>query len=490
MNTQKNVQGDTPGRVQSETPNAFDRKSRYKNFDYFKPSPSRIPLVACKPNLGGGELVEDNCRELSDCGINHAILEFLTKPIVSPVTPVTSVTSVTTVTPVTNDVITKSIATANGYGINIILKHRYLGSGGIVNTLQDLNYCSEFVNAYKSRGIVGYVCGDIPYRKNPASISNFVNSIHEADPNHPILTVLPDSDSLGSGWTGSYEDFLKEVEQKLLPGVWIVDCPAYYRYTNGWEEKKFIEYFNALETFALMSRYTNRPFWATVKCDWIEEQESTPFPTQPRILFTALAALAYGAKGLIYNKFRAPYDTNDYEMAPLAYDGYSTEIWNSVKSVNQKIFKFEKIFLGSRVAEVVHAQTYVNNGTDSSNIFPIRDMINDYQDSNWIVPKILFRKFREPVGPLMNVETGRWGVAISHMVMPMDAAPEKARDFLVIVNRDVVDSQTVTLSFSDYYNVYKIVSSRINESLLKIKINNTTASYTINPGDCLIFCWE
>lgn len=475
MITEKNVPGTTPERVQSETANVFDRQSRYKNFDYFKPSPVRLPLVACKPNFEGEELNADECSELRNCGINHAILEFNTTQIVSPVT---------------NDAITTSIARANGYGIKTILKHRYLGPVGTDPTPQELARCTEFVNAYKSRGIVGYVCGDIPFRHNPQTISRFVEKIHEADPDHPILTVLPDSDSIGSSWTGTYESFLKDVEQQLLPGVWIVDCPACYKYIDGWEEKKFIEYFNALETFALMSRYTNRPFWATVKCDWIENQVNTPFPTQPRILFTALAALAYGAKGLIYNKFRSPYDNDDFEMAPLAYEGYSTDIWDSVKSVNQRIVKFEKIFLGSRVAEVVHAQTFINNGTDSSNIFPTRDIIDDYNNSNWIVPEILYRKFREPVGPLMNVETGQWGVAISHMVLPMEAAPEKAQDFLVIVNRDVVAPQTITLTFSDYYKIYKITSFRINEPMVKTKVNNTTATYTINAGDCLIFSWE
>ncbi|MDE6007176.1 MAG: hypothetical protein K2G67_06450 [Muribaculaceae bacterium] len=446
----------------------YNPNSRYLNLPYFGKGAHPIVLAAAYPNLGSSILEEKACRELHDCGITHAIMSI----------------------GLTN--ISSAIDRAADWNIKTILCHNHLGPDDNRTLKEQLELCTGLVNTFRNKaGLAGYCIGLPKLSVSPEIAKLFNGRIVAADPavegevepgnRHIIQFLLPDASSYISPSNLSYEDYLKQVEQYLRPAVWVVDCDIHTDYYQGWTVIRYQEFFNALATFEMMSRYTNRPFWVKVRCNTFSPNGSLITPSLGKMRFAALSALGYGAQGIVYSPFRQ--QTESDGPAALSVAGTGTAIWEDIQEVNSTIERFQRVFAGSQLMEVAHTQDISPSSTIG--FIPFDDSPISANGSN---TPTYYSRLKEPIGPLLNVTGTRRGVQVSHLCCQPTEGEEDASDFLMIVNHGVESNQIINLELNPFYTVEKVTSAFWGKPIITEPL--TTNRHTLEPGDCLILKWK
>lgn len=451
-----------------ETSPAYNLKCRYTNLPYFGKRGEPIVLAAAYPNLGSSIPEESTCRELYHCGISHAIMSIGLGNI------------------------SEAIDRAANWDIKTILSHNHLGPDDNRTLEEQLDLCSGLVNTFRNKdGLAGYCTGLSKLSCSPEIAKQFNDRIVAADPavegevedgnRHIIQFILPDASSYTPSAGLSYLDYLKQLQLNLRPSVWVVDCDIHNDYYQGWTVVRYREFFNALATFEMMARYTNRPFWVKVRCKAFSHAGALIVPTLGKMRFAALSALGYGAQGIIYSSFRQQNVSDG--IGPLSPEGISTGICNDILEINLRINQFERIFAGSQLMEVAHTQDVLPSS--SVGFIPFDDDSIYSRQSN---PSIYYSRLREPIGPLLSVTGTRRGVQVSHLCCQPREDEQDASDFLMIVNHDVESNQTINLELNPYYTVERVTSALMDQDIETEPLIST--QYTLEAGDCLILRWK
>lgn len=218
---------------------------------------------------------------------------------------------------------------------------------------------------------------------------------------------------------------LTEMQTLLKPGMWCAytnasctqRCDASGNIMPGSEPETLSSFYDNLETFAAISRATDRPFWHYANCMSHHTAGYTFLvPVSETIMrHSVFTALAYGAKGLRWWQYavRKPSGGVTYSEAPIGEDGGKTAIWCMVKRINTEVSAYGKMFLNAHDNAVFHTGETIPAGTT---------------------------RLPAAHGPLLNLVSGKAGVTVSFF-------SSDDREHVMIVNHDLVNPQEVTVSW-------------------------------------------
>lgn len=422
------------------------------NAPYVNPTPGELPILCWGPFPDGLSIVESNKGLIEDlfdsvreCGFNFWTVYASTKEL------------------------TYIMQLFANDSMKIMLRNNNLLSVGTIG---------KFVNTFKDyKDLAGWFVKDEPEYEEILDFAKCSEEIYKYDPKHMVYINLkvevycPDDKSYecNDGSEGDDEtdkekepvpinDFLLYVQQNLKPAVWSYDFYPIIEKNSGIIVKD--EFYYYLENFSKMSKNTSRPFWAFCQCLSIKyTNKSWWYPVAKReyILFEAFSALAYGAQGIVYWSYglRKPSGTSIYTMAPVKMSDDNTrivrtEVYDIVKEVNKEIRKYSHIFLGCELIECKHTGDKVWKGTTKLNFF-------------------------QSFGPIRMIKTESSGVLVSLL-------KNGNRNYVVIVNHDVLNSQTVDLTFKDTEKSWLIKTDGFGSQL-----NPHNYKFSIDPGSYAIF---
>ena len=426
------------------------------------PTPGVISIVAGIPNEGDSPLDDELCQQLSECGFNAAAAVISTN----------------------NSGISTSLENCYNHGISL-----FIGNGNLYN-----QYLTPFIDSYKNRkGLGGWF---MKLNLSPKELENIntgkdtslldsYNKIKKSDPDHPTLL------GLGGDWNldrngdaiSSYPDYVAKFQKKFEPSFWpILFFPDVMKgKETDVPEARQLMFYKTLQYFAYISRFTSTPFWFTCRCQAFKDYNgyNAQAPTLSMLRGIVFTALAYGAQGIYYWNYRQNYNSGStvFSDAPVKLNGLvkNDTIWDIVKTVNKEIQDYNKIFCGCEVIDCRHVTKLSHNKSLKTMDGTVTDTVDDSLRSL-------------PMGPLTGVSYLGTDLLISHIF-------NNEENYLVIVNdpfhAEILDNpikKQVRFNFNFYWKIYRCQSE--NGVLTQTEITNNLKSYTLNPGDYLIFKWE
>lgn len=205
-------------------------------------------------------------------------------------------------------------------------------------------------------------------------------------------------------------------------------------------------YYQNLEIISSEAKKLGKPFWsfALTAAHW-----SYPKPTLSDLHFQLYSILAYGAQGIqFFNWENVNYD--DFTCAPIDHlTQQTTDVYELVKQITQEIRDLTYVFLGAKMITVRHTGTNLPRGVTRLTTLP---------------------------APVISFNTTGQGAVVSHL-------ENGAHEYLLIVNRDV--NNTVTMTVNVASAVKRILKS--GEAILP---GTGVQTLQVAAGDALLYTWE
>ncbi len=404
-----------------------------KNPVYLSPTPGKITIAAFYPFVATSSPATAICKDLKDCGFTSAIIN------------------------VRDSADKIALTTCALYGIHPFFHDPRL--------TQSENACKNLVSSYAPADSDG---NHVPNTqlggwmltndatpadvKKGSSLANAIGWIREYDPCHPIFTgVIANADfSILNGVAYNYKHYIEDLEYNLSPSLWPY---RYFPYPGSptTVSYPFSYFYKGLETFAFMARYTNVPMWSYVKA--LTRTGGTP-PTEAQMRLEAFSALAYGAQGIAYWRYRPE---SDSEKGLVTSTGEKTDQWRHAQKINQEITTFNNVFAGAQLVECRHTKT---------------------QPAGTCMLQGAF-------GPLLGISSGNDGVLLSHIC-------NEGKNYLIIVNHSATSSQRLTLNFSRYWRFFLVNGEYETQYVVPTDPIGEPfpVSATLPAGGYLIYRWE
>ena len=291
------------------------------------------------------------------------------------------------------------------------------GSHGIIvacsqEALLDPSTIGGVLERYKDNPVVwGFSMIDEPKASQFPRLRQLNDSVVKIAPNqNAFFNLLPAMSSEHLG-TPDYRSYVEEYVRTVNPPYISYDI---YPVKIDKKGKVYVDpaLYRTIEVIRDVSMASGRPFWSYILCN---EHWMYPEPTEQNIRFQVFTALAYGAQGLKYYTYQLPeYDrtTREYSNGPLDWDGNRTATWYMVRNVNREVRCLSDVFLGSEVVSVTQTGAEIPDGTKRNHNLP---------------------------RPFLGIESFGRGVTVSHL-------KKGNAQFLLLVNRDVENSQRIRLS--------------------------------------------
>ena len=201
-------------------------------------------------------------------------------------------------------------------------------------------------------GGISQICDCINLLKN-------YNVISQMDPNHIVfMNLAADNreDLIGSNTT--YKDFLDEYVAKINPPLLTFDYYPIRSYLDSDGKEVYTvdtnNFYNYLNLFSDKSKSSGKPFWSYCLCLSHKTRGANyPEATEGMLRFEAFTALAFGAQGLVFWRYKQEYTTYHFagqnnplsqpcvavndEIAPVDLYGEYTDVWDNVQQVISEI---------------------------------------------------------------------------------------------------------------------------------------------------------
>ncbi|MDE7179964.1 MAG: hypothetical protein K2N88_02030 [Muribaculaceae bacterium] len=294
----------------------------------------------------------------------------------------------------------------------------------------------------------------------------------------------------------------------LGPCVWATDSNL-WRYDGNTFKGPLIPSMNDREIMAFMGIWSDRPTWGYVRCLPLEKIKNPALDYGP-MLGAAFSALATGAQGLMFSDLRQGIGT----PAPLEPGGKSGSIepvlpvtacssYDLVEPVVRRVRQFEGVFLGAHRIETLHTDPNATPRSDGQNPDYTLELT---ARTNGVLPKNLFSRMTMALGPLVSITGAKSEpakVMVSHLSLMTDHTAlkcpeaENVLDFLVVVNKNLIRSQTINIELIPHYQVLEVTQALINDpadrsanALVEKKISSSSITRTLAPGDILVLRWK
>lgn len=431
--------------------------------NYFSqsPTPGEITLMAGKPNEGTSALDANLCSQIKNCGFN-AVGATISQALIS--TSLTQCSNAGLVLFINNGSLYDAIEpTIQGF-------QNKKGLGGWL-----LDYSCSYQELISTQG--GW-SGAEPI-SNAYKIIAGLDSNGEGDPlnlRHPIFV------GFSGDWTHDVNNqafdftaYIRNYQEAFKPAMWPVAYFPDLTKTGSKiiPEERITNFYKTLQYMNYVSRFITTPFWLYCRCQGVSNYYSWDGATpqlglMQGIIFTALA---YGAQGIYYWNYRQDASSSSasgtkYAMAPVDPQGKPTETWDIVRQINKTVKDWNRVFCGCEAIECRH--------------------VTSRENPQWL------KKFKHPVGPLMNAVNDNGSIPellISHIC-------NDGKDYIVVIRNPfegAMDSTggsaiNIKLEFSEYWNVYRVSSN--NGVLNEKELSNYAGSYSMKPGDFIIFRWD
>lgn len=328
---------------------------------------------------------------------------------------------------------------------------------------------------------------------NSPLINNYRNIRAIDNQNLVFMNLAVSYDATWIGNNSTYPDYLHHYNQVFNPSILCYDYYPIDCVTNSQGEiislrVQWVTFYNTLATFAYEAKRTNKPFWAYCLCyQHRTEGRIYPYPTEGMLRFYVFSALAYGAQGIIYWKYRigdnetpALVDNNPNKtkgealnekiespnivgsieeqgstyltFAPIDHNGNKTSIWYSIKKINSEVRRYNHIFYQC-------------------------DVRNTYRFQSTVAKEI----WDQGVGCIRKLKTEEFGVLISNIV-------NNGNYYIVIVNSDPFNKQNIQIVFdTESYGVYDVgIASGPQTSWDDSQSEEQWVSRTLDEGGYLI----
>ena len=323
-----------------------------------------------------------------------------------------------------------SAAVYNADLLGRALEHAHAAGLKVIAGCHELQTNPEsVVSRFKDHpAVVGWHLDDEPNMKEFPKLGELAGRIKEVDKENFVYVNLCPSDGTYS-WLGTndYNEYLEEFA-KQVP-VDFISFDKYPCMINEAGELYVLDYwYDNLQIIADFSKKHGKDFWAFASGIQFETvQAPVSLATLRLQMFTNLA---YGAQGLQYFVYQNPTSPN-YRM---------------VKIVNREIQNYAKVFLDAEVLSVTHTGDRIPYNT---------------------------KRFTGAPAPVTYFDISDNGAVISEL-------QKGNKRFFVIVSRDLVNSQTVTIegniSLVTKTGTLRPVQGKVTE--------------TLGPGDMLVYMWE
>ena len=198
--------------------------------------------------------------------------------------------------------------------------------------------------------LFGYFVSDEPGATHFAAVAQKVNEIRALDPHRPCYVNLypnyAESDQLESS---SYSDYLKEYERQIDVSFISFD---HYPVVNNTIRP---EWFANLELIRKTAILQNKRFWGFANATVFGPYQQ---PTLAGLRLQVFANLLYGAQGIQYFSYwtlnDAAWRKNHFGHSIVDALGEPTVTFNVVRTVNQELQQFAKVFMGGTIEAVYH----------------------------------------------------------------------------------------------------------------------------------------
>lgn len=314
---------------------------------------------------------------------------------------------------------------------------------GKVGNLRYLPSTCEALKGYKS--LLGYFVMDEPKVSQFETCRQYKDSIEKYDPKAwSYVNLLACWDNAGKLWGApDFSTYVEEFIKVFNPDMLSVD--HYPVITTGGVHISS-RFYNTYEVLAQVYRDYGIPFWAFMDCTALAPMQ---WPDETNMRFAVFVALAYGCQGIEWWTYTLPESTKeDWKESPVMPGGRRTPIWYAMRNVNMEVKSLKEVFLGTQVVDVSHTGTHLPLGTKRLGPLP---------------------------APFRSLVSGDAGVLVSHL-------KTADKEYLVIVNHDVANSQRITLRWNG--NNVRRVNHDGSEQAVR------DGRFTLQAGDYTIFRFQ
>jgi hypothetical protein len=307
---------------------------------------------------------------------------------------------------------------------------------------------AETIKRFKgNKNVAGWFLRDEPICDGFPDMTKLADSIRTADDSHVLYLNLLPYTSGEALHCKDYRDYVARFIKEV--GIGLVSFDMYPVITNGGYLHLKKEYYETLETISSEAAKAGQPFWAfSLSTPHSTFESQYPVPTRHSLRLQIFSDLAYGAQGIQYFTYWNPGKSDFvYYNAPIT-DGVRTEVWDMLGELNREVQRLSWVFLGDKVVNVAHTGDSIPIGTKPLTSLPRQ---------------------------ITEVKSSGTGVLVSQL-------QNGKNHFLMVVNRDIVNRQQVTVKTTPTVN-------RVMPSGKTVKASLYSSSLWLDPGDYLLYQW-
>lgn len=393
---------------------------------YASPTSGEFPIVAWWLTPSKKFPKEKKIEDIKDCGFNTILYFDEGKP--------------------NADSICKIAADS---GVDIILGSPKLKS----------DKAESYINSLSAhKNIVGWYLKDEPLFTDLPALKLEYDNLSKYTQNKPIyVNLIGCRSDKYTGPCATIGEYLDTIDTLLRPDIWSFD---YYPISidNGKIKVWYNQFFKSLKAFHDKSRLTGKPFWSF--CETVEYKRpeiDRPAATVPFLRFEAFAALAFGAKGIVYWSYELTKSKKgDFISALIDSTGMKSPAWYRAQQVNREISAFSKIFSHAEINRI-------------------------FIPNKGLLSKQLNALFSKPIDPLLDIKTGGKGLLISDF-------SSDGSNYILIINLDVENSQNIHAVLDEKYQYSQLEYEGL-DSINKCIITKPQCKQTLPPGSYILLSY-